>query len=143
MIIIRTLTIPDLANGFLDLLRVWKKADLTLDQATAIFERRTQSGTRTYVAILDDTIVGTASLIVDHKFINDGGVAGFIEDVVVLTERRRQGFGTAIIKHILHEATKLGLYKVVLTCEEENEPFYEKSGFYKYERQMRWDCPKE
>lgn len=143
MVIIRTLTDADLASGFLDLLRVWKKADLTLDRATAILEKRTQSGTQTYVAVLDDVIIGTASLIIDHKFINDGGVAGFIEDVVVLTERRRQGFGTAIIGHIQQEAAKLGLYKVVLTCEEENEPFYEKSGFYKYERQMRWDCPKE
>lgn len=142
-LVIRTLTVEDLSNGYLDLLRVWKKADLTLDQATAILELRTKSGTQTYVVLLDDQIIGTASLIIDHKFINNGGVAGFVEDVVVLTERRRQGFGSAMLQHIQAEAAKLGLYKVALTCEEDNEPFYEKSGFYRHERQMRWDCPKE
>lgn len=131
-------------EGFLRLLREFRPADIDLEAFKRILATRLATRTRTYVlcGVWRDgvkTVVGTASLVLDHKFINDGGVVGFVEDVVVAAAHRRRGYGRALLERIQREAKALGLYKLVLTCGQENIGFYESCGFRVAETQMRWD----
>src|SRR5262245_46593579 len=73
----------DLNQGFLDTLASLAKVNLTLEQTKVVFRERLRKGIRTFVACLENRIVGTASLFVEEKFIHEGGKSGHIEDVAV------------------------------------------------------------
>jgi ribosomal protein S18 acetylase RimI-like enzyme len=57
-------------------------------------------------------IVGTATLAVSHS---PTGYHGWIEDVVVDQDARRQGWGKALIEACLGKARDIGLHQVNLT----------------------------
>eukprot|EP00878_Enallax_costatus_P031181 GHUV01034075.1.p1 GENE.GHUV01034075.1~~GHUV01034075.1.p1 ORF type:complete len:134 (+),score=26.98 GHUV01034075.1:319-720(+) len=81
-------------------------------------------------------LVGTASLIVEKKFIHSCGKVGHIEDVVVDEAARGQKLGQRLIEELISIAKQQGCYKVILDCGEHNVPFYEKCGLTKKEVQM-------
>jgi len=73
-------------------------------------------------------VVGTAKLIVETKFYD---TVCHIEDVVVDYDQRHLGYGKALIDHILKQIKELypSTYKVILNCNTNVLPFYEKCGF--------------
>eukprot|EP01026_Neomeris_dumetosa_P032384 TRINITY_DN256_c0_g2_i1.p3 TRINITY_DN256_c0_g2~~TRINITY_DN256_c0_g2_i1.p3 ORF type:complete len:137 (-),score=20.98 TRINITY_DN256_c0_g2_i1:442-852(-) len=81
-------------------------------------------------------IAGTATMLVERKFIHECSSVGHIEDVVVLSDYRGKKLGQAVVKELVQTAEKLGCYKVILDCAEDNVLFYEKCGFQKKEVQM-------
>src|SRR5947207_3011814 len=113
-LIIDELCAADLKKGFLDALASLADAAMTYDEALAVFQARLRAGQRTYVAKIEDRVVGTATLLIERKFIHHGGLVGHIEDVAVHKDYQRQGIGTSLVKHITEEARKLGCYKVIL-----------------------------
>ena len=129
----------DLGRGFFAALSALKPVDLSDEQALAVFHRRTQAGVRTYVALMDDRVIGTASLLIEPKFIHSGGVVGHIEDVAVRVADQQHGIGAALIQHLLDACREAGCYKVILDCEDDVAPFYEKLGFHRWEQAMRVD----
>ena len=90
---IRLMDATDLNRGFLDALRALKPIDLTEQQAIDVYRDRLKSRIRTYVAVIDDRIAGTASVFIEPKFINSGGVVGHIEDVAVHPGFQKHGIG--------------------------------------------------
>lgn len=136
---IRLMDATDLRRGFLAALSALKPATLTEEQALAIFRRRMRSRVQTYVALLEDRIVGTASLFIEPKFIHDGGIVGHIEDVAVHAAYQHHGAGAALVGRLLEVCRKAGCYKVILDCEENVIPFYEKLGFRRWEHALRID----
>jgi N-acetylglutamate synthase-like GNAT family acetyltransferase len=82
-------------------------------------------------------VIGTASLLVEQKFIHQGGMVGHIEDVSVRLGYEKMGVGTALVRHATEQARKLGCYKVILDCSENLIPFYESLGFRCHAVQMR------
>jgi glucosamine-phosphate N-acetyltransferase len=112
---------------------------LTPDQAKEVFRERLRRGIRSYVACIDDRVVGTASLLVEEKFIHGAGLSSHIEDVAVHRDFQKQGIGAALVGYLLQEARRLGCYKVILNCREGNVPFYEKMGFRRHDVGMRLD----
>ena len=95
----------------------------------------------TYVACEPGTgdIVGTASLIVERKFIHRGGRVGHVEDVSVRKGYRGKGLGAALVRHAVSEARRLRCYKVILNCFEQLAPLYASLGFRKHDIGMRID----
>jgi glucosamine-phosphate N-acetyltransferase len=83
--------------------------------------------------------VGTATLLVEQKFIHHGGKVGHIEDVAVHRDRQLRGIGTRLVKHATEEARKLGCYKVILDCFERLAPFYARLGYRTFNVGMRND----
>ena len=138
-LVIREMTGPDLAHGFLESLTALAEVNLTFEQAAEVFRARIRNGIRTYVACIGDHVVGTASLLVEQKFIHKGGKVGHIEDVAVHPDCRQHGVGSALVKHATEQARKLGCYKVILSCFERLTPFYAKLGYRQHDVGMRID----
>ena len=76
-------------------------------------------------------IIGTATLLIEQKFIHNGGKVGHIEDVVTRKGFEGRGIGKKIIKELIEVAREYGCYKIILDCDANVAKFYEKLGFVK------------
>ena len=87
----------------------------------------------------DGEIVGTASVLIEHKLLHRGSRVGHIEDVVVDKNTRQKGLGKGLIEACVNFCRKKGCYKIVLDCSDKNVPFYQSCDFYRAENCMRMD----
>ncbi len=143
--IIRELKEDDFSNGFFETLSnltdVGKiRNDLKL--AKEILKRI--GNDRNYrIIIAEDKqnrqIIGTATLLIEQKFIHNGGKVGHIEDVVTRKGYEGKGIGKKIIEELIKIARENECYKVILDCNEKVMEFYEKMGFRKHAIMMRID----
>lgn len=136
---IRLMDATDLKRGFLETLNALRPVELSLQQAIDVYRLRMKSRVRTYVALVDDRIAGTASVFIEPKYIHSGGIVGHIEDVAVHPGFQKHGIGRKLVEFLLEECRRLKCYKVILDCAEGVIPFYEKLGFHRWERAMRID----
>jgi glucosamine-phosphate N-acetyltransferase len=138
---IRKLQKKDLYNGFLlslDSLR--KSSNLKPKKANTIFDKISKNPDYIiYVAINDGKVIGSTTLLIEQKFIHDGGKVGHIEDVVVRKEFQGKGIGQKIVCKLLKYAEKQGCYKTILDCNNNLVKFYEKMGFKRHSNSMRFD----
>ena len=139
--IIRDLYGPDLSQCFLQTLCSLGEVQLTPEAAGEIHRRRLHAGVRTYIAwaVQINEVVGTVSLLVEPKFIHQGGFVGHIEDVAVRRGFEKQGIGSALVQYAAEQARKSGCYKVILNCSEPLVPFYRALGYRCHEIGMRID----
>ncbi len=140
-LIIRDLQKEDLWNGFLaslDSLR--ETGSMKRSKAEKVFEKVNSNKDHIIaVAKVDGRVVGAATLLIEQKFIHDGGLAGHIEDVAVSRKFQGRGIGEKIIRHLLEESKNRGCYKTVLHCTDSLRPYYEKIGFQATANGMRYD----
>jgi len=129
----------DLTNGFLEVLSALSEVNLSPTEAGEVLRERLRTGIQTFVALAGNRVVGTASLLMEKKFIHGGSYVGHIEDVAVHPNYQGLGIGKALIRRIQQEARKVGCYKVILNCKEHNVAFYEHLGFRRNEIEMRFD----
>ena len=78
---------------------------------------------------INNKIIGTASILIEEKFIHKLASVGHIEDVVVDINYRKKGLGTLLINHCIKYANDNNCYKVLLNCSEKNMEFYKRCGF--------------
>jgi len=71
-------------------------------------------GLTVYLAEVDGEAVGTATLLLMPNLTYDCAPTAFIEAVVVVAARRREGIATAVIRRILADAQAAGCNKVQL-----------------------------
>ena len=140
-ITIRELSGPDINERFLETLASLAEVQLTVTEAREIFRSQLRAGVRTYIAMIDEEIVGTATLLVEQKFIHHGGRIGHIEDVAVHRDFQKQGIGSVLVRHTTEEAKKFGCYKVILSCFSDRVLFYERLGYHQHDVGMRLDLP--
>lgn len=140
-LIIRELKKEDIWNGFLKSLDSLKPAsNIEKSKAESIFEKiNTNPDHIIVVAELDGKIVGSTTLIIESKFIHNGGLVGHIEDVVVNKEFQGQKIGEKIMIYLIEIAKKHGCYKTILNCTDDVKPFYEKLGFKQVSNELRLD----
>ncbi len=140
-ITIRKLQKDDLWNGFLLTLDSLRQAS-NIDKKTAekIFDKINSNPDHiVVVAVIEGKIVGSTTLLIETKFIHNGGKVGHIEDVVVDKEYQRKGIGEKIITYLLRYAKDQGCYKTILDCVDDVKPFYEKLGFKHNANVLRFD----
>jgi glucosamine-phosphate N-acetyltransferase len=137
---IREMTVADLSRGFLESLASLSDVGLRPVEAVEFFHERLRAGVRTYVACEGEEVIGTASLLLERKYLHRGGLVGHIEDVAVRRDLQRQGVGTALMRHAVGEARRLGCYKVILNCFEDRVGFYARLGFHEHDCGLRFDC---
>ena len=138
---IRELKQEDLFNGFLESLDSLRQAsNMDKEAANKIFKKINKNPDYIIaVAEKGGKIVGAATLLVETKFIHNGGMVGHIEDVSVHKKHQGQKIGEKIIKYLLETAKNRGCYKTILDCTDEVKPFYEKLGFRHNANALRFD----
>lgn len=136
---IRAMYATDFQRGFREVLGALSAVTLADEEAMVVFRKRLRSRVLTFVALVDDRVVGTASLLIETKFIHNGGCVGHIEDVAVLPELQGHGVGHALIHHLIEESRKARCYKVILDCDPKIVPWYESLGFRPWCQAMRLD----
>jgi len=140
-IIIREIEEDDLENGFLETLDFLRSAsDLDKNKANEILKKIKQNPNHIiYVAIDNKKIVGSTTLLIEQKFIHDGGLVGHIEDVVVRKDYEGKGIGIKLVTSMLERAKEKNCYKTILDCKDDVKQFYERIGFKRESNGMRYD----
>jgi len=140
-IIIREIEENDLENGFLESLDFLRKAsDIDKNKAKKILKKIKQNPNHIiHVAVDDNKIVGSTTLLVEQKFIHDGGLVGHIEDVVVRKDYEGKGIGIKLVMSMLERAKEKNCYKTILDCKDDVKQFYERIGFKHESNGMRYD----
>lgn len=139
-LIARPLNRSDYNKGYLELLsQLTTVGDYTKERFETQFDSmRTLSGVY-YIIVIEDPstpkLVGSASLLIEHKFIHGAALRGRIEEVVVDKDYRSLHLGSYLLELLTELSKELGCYKVTLDCKQGLEGFYEKCG-YKNEGQM-------
>ena len=138
---IREIKENDLENGFLETLDFLRKtSDLDKNKAKEILEKIKQNSNQIIqVAIDDKKIVGCITLLIEQKFIHDGGLVGHIEDVVVRKDYEGKGIGMKLVTSMLEYAKRKNCYKTILDCKDDVKQFYERIGFKRESNGMRYD----
>ena len=77
----------------------------------------------------NNKIIGSITIIIEHKIIHGFSKVGHIEDVVVDINYRGQKLGKKLINYAVGLCKDKGCYKVILDCNNENIKFYEKCNF--------------
>ena len=139
--IIRELKKEDIWNGFLKSLDSLKQAsDIDKTKAEEVFEKINSNPDYIIaVAEIEGKIVGSTTLLIESKFIHDGGLVGHIEDVVVDKEFQGKKIGEKIMKYLLEVSKNRGCYKTILNCTDDVKRFYEKLGFKQVANELRLD----
>lgn len=138
---VRELQKEDLFNGFLSSLDSLRQAsNIERNTAEKIFDR-IQNNPDHIIAVAeqDGKVVGAATLLIESKFIHNGGMVGHIEDVAVDKNFQGQKIGEKIINYLLECAENRGCYKTILDCSDDVKPFYEKLGFRYNANALRFD----
>jgi len=140
-IIIRKLRKEDLQKGFLTTLDSLKQAsNIDPKKAEEIFEKINSNSDYTIaVAELEGKVIGATTLLIEQKFIHNGGLVGHIEDVVVEKNHQGQKIGEKIMKFLLDISNERGCYKTILDCADDVKLFYEKLGFKQVANELRFD----
>jgi len=140
-IIIREIEEGDLEKGFLETLDFLRNAsDLDKNKANEILKKIKQNPNHIiYVAIDNKKIVGSTTLLIEQKFIHDGGLVGHIEDVVVRKDYEGKGIGIKLVTSMLERAKEKNCYKTILDCKDDVKQFYERIGFKRESNGMRYD----
>lgn len=142
--LIREIEQEDLQNGFFQTLSnltdVGKIYDDMIKARNILQEIKAYPFYKIFVAVKDDgLIIGTTTILIEQKFIHDGGRVGHIEDVATRNEYEGLGIGSGLIRTCLEFAKKKNCYKVILDCSKKNIPFYKKIGFKEHDTSMRYD----
>jgi glucosamine-phosphate N-acetyltransferase len=138
---IRDIVESDIDNGFLESLDSLRNAsDLNKDTARDILKKIIGNPDHIiHVAEVDGKVVGSTTLLIEQKFIHEGGKVGHIEDVVVSKEFEGRGIGIKLVTSLLEVAKAKNCYKTILDCKHELIPFYERIGFKQESNQMRYN----
>lgn len=133
---IDTLRQSDILNGFLETLESLRPTNTTPEKAWHVIW---QLNTRSIIYVVREglQVIGAATLIIEQKFINNLGRVAHIEDVAIHKDHQGKGIGQKLIEKLTEEAKKQGCYKIILDCNLELIPFYEKCGFVQSAIQMR------
>jgi len=133
-LIMRPLNIGDYDLGFLQILGQLTSVG---DVSRQTFEERFHAMKRCpgtyYITVIEDVgssqIIGTATLVVEQKFIHSASSRGRIEDVVVSDLYRGKQLGKLLVETLNLLGKHVGCYKMSLECKDDNIPFYEGLGY--------------
>ncbi len=140
-ITIREIVESDIEKGFLESLDNLRTAsNLDREIATNILKKIISNPNHIiFVAEDNGKIVGSTTLLIEQKFIHEGGKVGHIEDVVVSKEFEGRGIGMKLVRSLLEKAETMNCYKTILDCADKLIPFYERIGFKQESNQMRYN----
>ena len=96
-----------------------------------------------WVAIVDDVVIGTAMMHLQHKLSYVCGTAAHLEDVVVDAAWRGKGIGEKLVATAVQTAKEHNCYKIMLTCRSKTVGYYTRFGFADHDIGMRMSLKEE
>jgi len=81
-------------------------------------------------------IIASGTLIIEHKLIHSAKSIGHIEDIVVHPNYRNKGISKVLLEKLKQTAFLSNCYKIILDCNINLKPVYEKVGFTQKSIQM-------
>jgi ribosomal protein S18 acetylase RimI-like enzyme len=109
---------------------------LALDEAERLFRKAaTYPFYKFFVAVSEDTIIGTYSILVMDNIGHVGTPSAVVESVAVDPRRQGGGVGKAMMDHAMSIARDKGCYKLALSSSLKRvraHAFYEKLGYRRY-----------
>jgi len=134
---IRPLQSDDFKHGFIEVLKqLTSVGNITESNYRDQFETmKSSNGTYYQTVIVDksdefsEKIIGSATLMIERKFIHDCANRGLIEDVIVSDQYRGKSLGKLILLSLIELGKSLGCYKITLNCKDKMIPYYERLGF--------------
>lgn len=142
--LVRRIKEADFENGFFETLsNLTTVGDIRFNEYRMEIINRIL-GDQNYIIMVAEeqenhTIIGTATLLIEQKFIHNGGRVGHIEDVATRAGFEGIGVGKKIIQKLIEISKELQCYKIILDCDDKVIGFYEKLGFKKKAVMMRLD----
>jgi glucosamine-phosphate N-acetyltransferase len=116
-----------------------KTGNISLEKQLEILKKINIQDGHIFIAIKDDNIIGTSTILIEQKFIRNGAKTGHIEDVSVDKNITKSGVGYKVVNECIEYAKKRKCYKIILDCSEDVKIFYEKLGFKAIDYHMRID----
>jgi glucosamine-phosphate N-acetyltransferase len=121
----RPLSKTDLSRSHLSVLRVLTSTpDLTEQQYVQAFDAMRSCPNTYYTLVVisreTDTIVGVGSVFLEQKFTRNLGRVGHIEDIAVDKSMQGRKLGLRIIQALTGISERVGCYKTILNCSDEN-----------------------
>lgn len=99
----------------------------------ACFERMTAQGTSIFVAIDEenDTVIGTVSVLIEHKFNRGWSRVAHLEDVAVHPDAQGKWIGKQLVQKAIAHAKENHCYKIILDTDKDpaHVGYYEKFWF--------------
>lgn len=134
---VRQLQSNDYKLGFIDVLKqLTSVGNITESSFRDQFNKmKSSNGTYYQTVIVDksdashEKIIGSATIIIERKFIHDCANRGLIEDVIVCDQYRGKKLGQLILQGLIDLGKSLGCYKITLNCKDKMISFYERFGF--------------
>ena len=120
--------VADDYDRYLPLINHFRPTSFSRADFEAVLNKINTTGRIWVIEADDKSLVATATIIYEHKFLWNTCIYAHIEDVCVRTDCRRGGYGKTIVTHLLKEAKRLNCHKVTLDCAAENIPFYTACG---------------
>ena len=88
-----------------------------------------------YIVVIEDLkkkkIIGSATILIENKFIHDCKNIGHIEDIVIDKQYRGNKLGGKLIEILKDIAKENNCYKIILNCSNNLITFYKNIGFGK------------
>lgn len=82
-----------------------------------------------YVAVFDNKLIGSITVIYEHKFIHNLSIYAHIEDVIVDENYRHMKIGSQLLNHVKKIAKSKNCFKLSLVCNDMVKPFYLNNNF--------------
>lgn len=139
-LMMRPLNLNDYDKGYMQLLaQLTVVGDVSREEFEAKFEKMRACPNTFYIVVLEDTssnqVIGSASLIIEHKFIHQCATRGRVEDVVVNNAYRGKQLGKLLLDVLTLLSQEVGCYKISLECKDKLVSFYKQFGYINEEGQ--------
>ena len=113
---------------FKDLINDFRITNFTLNQYMKFLEN--EKNCEIYVFEDKNELIAAGTILYEKKFIHNISIYCHLEDIIVKKEFQGKGYGKILIKNLIKICKeKENVYKILLDCETDLIPFYEKCGF--------------
>ena len=78
---------------------------------------------------MNQQIIGSITILLEHKFINNSAIYAHIEDVYVDETYRHKKIGKELVNKAVEYCKNNGVFKISLNCNENLKQFYSLNNF--------------